>query len=314
MADPLTEQRKSVDQLLEENLELKARLRRQEELYENSNMELLKIMVESERQAKELKKLNSLLKKSFLNTIEIIQNVIEIRDPGSKDHAERVARGAYFIARRLIGKNAEAQKIMIAAKIHEIGKIAIPQEILAQNDLEMSDHDRKLYRRYPILGAACLEEVERFKEVARIIKHQMERFDGRGLPDGLQGEEIPIGSRIIAIADALDTIFFMMQKHNTIVDALNEIQGDLGSKFDGQLFPHLYAFAMESYGVNESPRDRKISFQQLTPGMVLSRDLRTITNALLLPLGTKLTDALIEKLLKHQNIDPINGGIYVLNE
>ncbi len=304
----------TVQELIAENEKLRAKLKRQEELYENSNMELIKWMVESERQAKELRRLNSMLKKTFLDTIEIIQNIIEIKDPGSKDHAQRVARMSHYIAEKVLGKSAEVQKIVIAAKIHEIGKVAIPDVIL-NKDLEVrTEQELRLYNRYPVLGAACLEEVDRFQDIANIIKHQKEWMNGEGKPDGLSGEDIPLGSRIIAITDNFDTLYFMLQKYDTVAETLNEVQRHLGNRFDSALFPHLYAFVMEHYSNEERPKDRKISLHELKPGMVLSRDLTTVSNVLLLPKGTVFTESIIGKLLKHQNIDPIGGGVYILNQ
>lgn len=304
----------SIDQIQEENIKLKAQLKRQEELYENSHMELLKWMVESEKQAQELKKLNQLLRKAFLNTIEIIQNIIEIKDPGSKDHSMRVSEVARFIALKMGEKPQEAEKIAVAARIHEIGKIAIPDAILIKNPEELSQMEAKIKDRYPVLGAACVEEIPHFREIAKMIRHQKERYDGTGKPDGLAGEEIPLGSRIIAIVDLFDTVYFQKQKFDSVAQALNFVQQQLDRAMDASLFPHLHAFVMENYSDIKLPEDRKISFQEMEVGMVLSRDLMTISNVLLLPRNTRLTPVLIQKILKHQNIDPIRGGIYVFGE
>lgn len=304
----------TVQELLTEIEELRAKLKRQEELYESSNMELIKWMVQSERQAKDLRRLNAVLKRTFLDTIEIIQNIIEIKDPGSKDHAERVAKMSHFIGEKVLDKKGEVQKIVIAAKIHEVGKIAIPEEILHKDMFQRTEQENRLYNRYPQLGAACLEEVERFRDIARIIQHQKEWMNGEGQPDGLAGEEIPLGSRILAIADNFDTLYFMVQKYDTAAETLTEIQQHLGTRFDPALFPHLYAYVMQHYADNNRPKDRKISLHELKPGMVLSRDLTTVSNVLLLPKGTTFTEDIINKLLKHQHIDPIGGGVYILNQ
>jgi len=308
------EQSLSIDQIQEENIKLKAQLKRQEELYENSHMELLKWMVESEKQAQELKKLNQLLRKAFLNTIEIIQNIIEIKDPGSKDHSIRVSEAARFIALKVGEKLLEAEKVAVAARIHEIGKIAIPDAILVKNPEDLSETELKLKDRYPVLGAACVEEIPHFQEIARIIRHQKEKYNGSGKPDGLAGDEIPLGSRIIAMADLFDTVYFQKQKFDSAAQALNYIRQELNRSLDARLFPHLYAYVMENYSDMELPEDRKISFQEMEVGMVLSRDLVTISNVLLLPRNTRLNQILIDKILKHQNIDPIQGGIYVFRE
>ncbi|GAB4333919.1 MAG: hypothetical protein Kow0037_12320 [Calditrichia bacterium] len=302
---------KTPAELLQEIEELKAKLKRQDELYERSNMELIQHMVESEKREKQLKRLNALLKTAFLNTVEIIQNLIEIKAPGTKDHLERVAKGVSYISKKVNGHGLEADKIIIAAKIHEIGKIAIPDEILQKDRSELDESEQAMIDRHAILGAACIEEVPNFKGIASILRHLNENMNGSGKPDGLSGDQIPLGSRIIAIVNYFDSIFFLTDRHQTIESALAEVQDNLDVRFDRELFPHLYQYVIENYADAERPKDVKISPQQLKPGMVLSRRLLTASNVVLIPENTTLTEEIIAKVLKHQNIDPVNGGIYV---
>lgn len=314
METPVLQQCPTIEQISEENLRLKAQLKRQEEMYENSNMELLKWMVESEKKSRQLTKLNAALKKIFLSTVEIVQNIIEIKDPGSKDHSERVSRCSRFLAQKMAVSPTQVELIAIAAKIHELGKVAIPESILQKSDDELDEQDSRILEHYPVLGAACLENIPNFQKIARIIKHQNEYYDGKGKPDGFSGDQIPIGSRIIAIADYFDTIYFMQQEYETAAEALTGLQQHLDTLFDGKIFPHLYAFVIQHYSETEERKDTKIAPHLLRPGMVLARDIISTNNVLLLPQHNELDKKKIEKLLKHQNLDPIQGGIFILNE
>lgn len=314
METAVLQQNPTIEAITEENLRLKAKLKRQEEMYENSNMELLKWMVESEKKSQQLSKLNGALKKIFMSTIEIVQNIIEIKDPGSKDHSQRVSKCARFLGQKMNLPPTQVELIAIAAKIHELGKVAIPENILQKSSDDLDEKDARILEHNPVLGAACLENIPNFQKIAEIIKHQNELYNGEGKPDGLSGDQIPIGSRIIAITDYFDTIYFMQQKHQTAAEALSALQQQLDTKFDGKLFPHLYAFVIQHYKEAEENKETKIALHLLRPGMILARDIVSTSNVLLLPQNTELDSDKIEKLLKHQNLDPIQGGIFVVNE
>jgi len=304
----------TIEQLKEEILRLRAKLKRQEELYENSNLELIRNAVEIEKQSQKLAKLNKLLMKGFLDTIEIIQNIIEIKDPGSKDHLIRVSKCARYIAQSFLGKGKEVEQISIAAKIHEIGKISVPDSILKKDENQLTEKEKRILQHHPVFGAACLEDITNFREIAKIIKYQQERYDGNGYPEGLAGNNIPLGSRIIAIADYFDTVYYVKRLYTSPAFALTDVQQKLDTYFDRRLFPFLHAYVAKYLEEIKPGNDRKVTLSELQPGMILSRDLVSESNVLLLPKDTQLTNDIIEKLLKHQSIDPIRGGVFVYNK
>ncbi len=300
-------------QLSQENARLKVELRRQKELYENSNMELIKTMVESEQQAKQLKKLNQFIGKAFLNTIQIIQTLIELREPGYLDHSRRVAELSRLIAKKCNCQKNLAEQIHIAARIHEIGKIGIPDSILKSAPEELSEKELQLYSSHNTIGAAVLENIPGFKMVNAIIKHLRENMDGSGQPDGLKGDQIPAGSRILSMVDYFDTLFFINQEAKTPEEALKGVFSKVDTLFDARIFPHLQEVVAEKYSKADRPDDKKIHLSELKEGMVLSRDLKTITNVLLLPKDKKVTRSHLKKIVKYQKIDPIASGVYIYN-
>ncbi len=301
---------KEQNPLHQENLRLKQELKRQKELYENSHQELIQGMVESALTAEKLHKTNQQLRQTFLASIEIIQRIIDLRKPGYYEHASRVAGLSKQAAVKLKATPAEINAAYLAARIHEIGKMHLPDTILNRTREELSEKEILLIKNQYSIGAHCLENIRQFRDIARVIKHIRENVDGSGLPDGLSGAEIPLGSRIIAMSDFFDTVFFV-HHIGTVQDALERIYQKTGVFFDEDIFDVFQNEVRRKYSDKDKPIDRKIVISQLEPGLVLSRDLKTITNVLLLPKDSKLDEAIIAKVIGYQQTDPLKGGIYV---
>jgi putative nucleotidyltransferase with HDIG domain len=133
-----------------------------------------------------------------------LSRLLEARDPYTHGHGQRVARSAGQIARAMHLSNIEVAKIRTAAAVHDVGKLYTPREIL-NNPNRLSDAEFEVAKRHAAWGARMLANVGD-PEIAAIVRHHHERIDGGGYPDGLAGGEIPIGARIIAVADTFDAI------------------------------------------------------------------------------------------------------------
>jgi putative nucleotidyltransferase with HDIG domain len=131
--------------------------------------------------------------------------VIRSRDRVTASHSIRVAKMARSLARRLGLPSDEATKIGHAALLHDIGKLAVPDAILFKPH-KLSNKEEFIMRRHTIIGEKTLLIHERLRDVAPLVRHHHERFDGTGYPDGLSGEGIPYGARVIAVVDAFDAM------------------------------------------------------------------------------------------------------------
>ncbi len=155
------------------------------------------------------------------------------------EHHERVSVYVKSLAESLGVNSIAAELCFEAAKVHDIGKLGIPREILLKPG-KLTAHEYELIKLHPIIGEKMLYTED--KAAAKIVRHHHERWDGKGYPDGLSGEEIPLASRIIAVADAYDamTAKRVYQDTKTRDEALNEITNCAGSQFDPLL---AYVFA-----------------------------------------------------------------------
>ncbi|NIA23490.1 MAG: HD domain-containing protein [Proteobacteria bacterium] len=175
-------------------------------------------------------------KEEFLKTIEMIISMIEAKDKLTAGHSIRVAKYSYLIGQELGLKKKNLDDLKFAALLHDIGKIAIPENILNKK-AELTEEEFKIMRRHPILGAELIKTVDSLKNsIPGIIEHH-ERYDGSGYPKGLKGEEISLQGRIIAIADAFDAVTSNRVYRYPIkrMDAIAMIIAGSYSRFDPNL-------------------------------------------------------------------------------
>ncbi len=135
---------------------------------------------------------------------KMIQSLME-RDRYTAEHSEGVAQIAQRIARGFNLPEDEVERIVAAARVHDIGKIAIPDNILLKQG-KLTDDEWEAIKQHPVLSADLLDGLEIYDGSIEIIRHHHERWDGSGYPDGLKGEEIPLGARIVAVADVYNAL------------------------------------------------------------------------------------------------------------
>ncbi|MBC8515442.1 HD domain-containing protein [bacterium] len=176
------------------------------------------------------------LERSFVATLNVISELLEMRDAYTEGHSERLAVWADKVGDRLGMGNRERRDLRIASRIHDIGKIGISDEILLKPG-PLSKVEFEKMKEHPDLGVKALHHLSELKEIVEMVAHHHERFDGRGYPQGLKGEEIPLGARIISVVDTFDAITTdrPYRKKRTEEEAIGILQENGGSQFDPQV-------------------------------------------------------------------------------
>ena len=164
-----------------------------------------------------------------------LAKAVDARDAYTGSHSERVGELAARIARRLGSDESQIELTRLAASLHDLGKLAIPEEILRKPS-ELNESERLVLQRHPQIGYRMLESLG-VEPIAEWVLHHHERWDGDGYPDRLRGEEIPLGARIIFVADAYDAMTSerVYRKPLSPREALEELERCSGSQFDPQI-------------------------------------------------------------------------------
>jgi HD-GYP domain-containing protein (c-di-GMP phosphodiesterase class II) len=144
-------------------------------------------------------------RKQFLAMAVTLVSLVDLRDAYTGNHSERVARYVRAMGLRLGLKDSQLDNVVMAALLHDIGKIGVPDNVLLKPGA-LTPEEFAHIRKHPELGWMALKNIEDFKSVSLIVLHHHERMDGRGYPGGLKGAAIPLGARIVAVADSYDAL------------------------------------------------------------------------------------------------------------
>jgi response regulator RpfG family c-di-GMP phosphodiesterase len=235
----------------------------------------------------ELDNANGALQRSLLDSVRLLVTFLEQRLPDQAARGREVARLAARLAQRAMVAADEVRQIQVAAMIHDIGLLSLP-ESLARSSSELTQSGRAHYQRHAELGQKLLSKVERLVEMGTWIRHHHERYDGKGYPDRLAGAAIPLPSRILALAAGyLDAALAP-----PIVAQWLQQQYILG-EYDPDLLELLEA---ELRGDRAPNKERPIAVAELKPSMVLAHDICATSGAIVITAGQALTTEMIERV------------------
>ncbi|MBQ6028452.1 MAG: HD-GYP domain-containing protein, partial [Treponema sp.] len=173
------------------------------------------------------------LTRMTIETAEALASAIDAKDAYTHGHSTRVAEYAREIARRLEKSEAACRNVYLAALLHDVGKIGIPNEIInKRGKLTPEEYDK--IKEHPAIGAQILANITQIPHIADGAYYHHERYDGRGYPSGLDGKKIPEIGRIIAVADAYDAMTSNRSYRNQLPQDVvrKEIGQGIGSQFD----------------------------------------------------------------------------------
>ncbi|MEE8397523.1 MAG: HD domain-containing phosphohydrolase [Desulfobacterales bacterium] len=173
---------------------------------------------------------------NLFSTLYAFVDTIEARDPYTKQHSARVSGYATAIAEAKECSEEELEKLNVSGVLHDIGKIGIPDYILLK-DGKLTDEEYEIIKTHPTIGDSIIGRLGMWTAEQRIIRHHHERYDGNGYPDGLKREEIPLLSRILAVADTFDALTSDRSYRKRMSDevAIKTIEENRGSQFDPEI-------------------------------------------------------------------------------
>ncbi len=305
--------------LLMENCRLNEVVRQQNEELQDWNKNLkVRVLEQTSAIRKKNEELHDLLHKikgNYDTIITAFSGLVEMHGGKHKQHARNVADLSVNAARELGLTGDELETIRIAALLHDIGEIGIPERVLIMPPDSMDPEEVREYRQHPIRGQVALDVVSDLRPSALLIRHHHENFDGSGFPDGLAGDAIPLGARVIAYADCIDKAAESCT--GDVADLALAKAGILvGTCLDPSLRKVFGKVAGRTYlSMGDDKKELlevELDAQELRTGMLLSRDVRSGSGILLLSRGIELDNTMLESIRRNYRLDAPSHGIFVM--
>ncbi len=265
----------------------------------------------------EICQLKDQLKQSTLASVKVLVGLIEGFDSAAGSHVRRV----YTLSKELgeiIGLTKdEIFDIEVASLLHELGKFCIPDSLRFRSYNKLKPGEIELIKQQTVFSQNVLLPSKNMHSAGELIRSHLERYDGSGFPDGIAGEEIPLGARVIGAANAYDTLInskrfdsmVKVSETSASKDALDFMKKSSGTYYDPKIILHLDK-AIDDISRRHG-REIRVSVESVTPGYVLSRNIYTSEDKLLLSKDVELTNLQIEKLKTFHYARQIDRSIYV---
>lgn len=254
------------------------------------------------------------LRQSFLATVQLFSGLIELRGGRLAGHSRRVANTARRLAEQMGLAESDQQDIFLAALLHDIGKLGLPDALLNTPFNGLSAQDKAEVMRHPVKGQQVLLAVEQLGNAARIIRHHHEYLDGSGYPDRLVGLQIPLGARILTLAndyDALQSGTLTLHPHSAL-EAQQAIHRERGHRYDPEVVDAFFAMLRDE--LKKRPKELTLTAGQLKPGMVLTHELLHRDGYTLLQSGRVLSADVIARLQSLEIGEGSSLAVHVRND
>jgi HD-GYP domain-containing protein (c-di-GMP phosphodiesterase class II) len=210
--------------------------KRKRQQFNERDVKLLDILADQAAVAIDNIQLYKNMKGMYVGTIKMLAKAIDAKDPFTKGHSERVTEFAVEIAKEMQLPEKLIRNVEFAALIHDIGKIGVKDSVLAKPS-RLSDSEYEMIKKHPVIGEQIIAPIEFLTNIAPLVLYHHEHFDGSGYLEGLKGDEIPIGARILIVADSFEAMISdrPYSKSMTQKQAIQELKDNSGSQFDPQV-------------------------------------------------------------------------------
>lgn len=263
-----------------------------------------------------LRKANKQLECSLQDTIRAFISLIGTSKGLSGEYAKQVAKLSKYVAISLGLPSKQVKEIYYAGLLHELGKVSLPERLLNKHISSYNQKDLEIYKQHTIYADSALTPIELLNDTAEIVRAHEEYYDGSGFPDGLVGEQIPIGARILSVTKAFLKYQSLTNKvsDEDIDTAIEQISLHARKRHDPKVVDALITVVRSEFAKDKFDKELKFDTRHLQPGMILSRDLYSVTGALLLTSGRVLSENLISKLIGFEKSRNLTFKVYVTHE
>ncbi|MGU7784358.1 HD domain-containing phosphohydrolase [Burkholderia sp. PU8-34] len=253
------------------------------------------------------------LKSNFIAMVQVCASMVELRCGVIGGQSMRIGEIARHLALASGMSSLHAQDVYYAGLLHGIGKLSLPDELLHKPLVRMTTDEQRLYQQHPLRAQMVLTPVAQLHHVASIVLHQYERFNGRGTPDGLAGADIPLGSRIVAVARDFEGLRHgEIGAPQSVEQAIDILKSQAGVRYDPEIVERFVTLMKHPAELGIASSVSEVKSSQLLEGMQLADDLRTHRGVLLITKGSVMSAHQIELVRRFEAREGTSFDILVL--
>jgi len=251
-----------------------------------------------ENRSRELYEAQGQLQEAYVATVEVFSNLFITRRGREPETLRKLGRTVKAFAKYLNYKKDTLDNLKLAALLCDIGKLALPDEILSKPLSKLSKKEYENFIQHPIVSYDSLAALPPLAPAAEIILQHCELFDGKGYPNRLAANEISNEAQLLGIVKDFDALLRgrLVEDVLTATEAIDYIQSHINTRYEEQLAKKFIEFIEQTSSLADQLEETRLTPASLKPGLVLSRDLNNNQGIMILPAGQELTAVLIDKL------------------
>ena len=293
--------KKKEDERLSLAREIDKKNKELEELNDSLEKKVAERTAELQQAIDDVQTSNQKITKSFRESLSLMTTVIEMQDGSKANYSNMIANASVAIAKALELTPKNIEQVRIAALLHNIGKLSLPEAIRKKPMNDLNSLEKEVFRKHPIQGEAVLSGMTGLKSVAKLVRSHQEYLNGKGYPDKFKAEQIPLGSKIICVTSDFQKLEsgLLLKEVSKPQEAMDYINSMSGKHYDSrvvELFEKYYNEYLQDYRSHLS----QLSLQDIKEGMVLAENLISANGLLLLTKETKITQENINQLLTYE--------------
>lgn len=266
-----------------------------------------------EARSRELYTSKKALEGAYSATVEVFASLVGGKSGRSSESLRRLGRSARKLARQIGLDDERSQTTYLAAILCDLGKLALPDEIVEKPVMELSRKEREQFSMHPRLAYEALIALEPLEAVATTILQHCELFDGSGYPGGLTWDEIPEESQVLCVVKDFDGLKngILLTAELTEAEAVEYLESHKNKRYGPRIVDAFVAQIQSAAEENDSMAEQRLTPASLREGLILTRDLVNDKGALILPAGQRLSTPLIEKLRRLSEDRDVEILLYV---
>ncbi|MEJ2158489.1 MAG: response regulator [Desulfobacteraceae bacterium] len=250
------------------------------------------------------------IKRNYYQSLHMFTQLLETYHSELGGHSRRVGELSLELAKRHPDIRPEDYPIIEAAgMLHDVGLIGLPGALVEKSIPEMNGDEKKLYYSHPERGEMILNQIDLLRPVAALVRLHHEQPNGRGFPDGLSKEQIPLGALVVSAASHFDNMAHRQKLK--FEDISNKIQQLRGYQLPSGLVDLLLDINLENAEAESKRNFKAVDIEDLKPGMVLASDVHMKTGAFVMAADTRIDDEAIGKLKRYYELGNISSNVFI---